>query len=168
MKKWLSWFDPSDGLDTTATFLLCVPFLFLVTPPLLAAQLPAGFLPLTLLGWVSLPLASYHTAQAAHRRSRRGGRHGFASLLLWIAITYSMLPLLALVGVLFWQQNDYGWTAAMMGVGLVLLWESARKWQAYALRRVGPKTCCKACSPSASTECPASTETCECTSTPAD
>ena len=135
MKKWLSWFDSSDGLDITATFLLCVPFLFLVTPPVLAAQVPGSFLPLTLLGWTILPLASWHTAQAAHRRSRHGGRQGFASLLLWIAITYSMLPLLGMVGVLFWQEHEYGWTAAMVALGLVLTWESASKWQAYALRR---------------------------------
>lgn len=142
MKKWRDWFDPSDTLETTLTFLLCLPFLFLVTPPLLAAQVPGGFVPLTLLGWLVLPWASWQTARAAQRRSRCSGRRGFASLLLWIAISYSTIPLLLWVGGLFYQQADYAWSAGMLALCLLLLWESSRKWLAYAVRRPSRATVC--------------------------
>ena len=133
MRKWLRWFDPSDSLETTLTFLLLLPFVFLITPPMMAAQLPDGFfLPVTLLGWLALPTLTWQLGQWARRRSGRPNRRGFASLLIWLGVCLGFTPLLLLVAGLFWKEHDYPWTAGLFGVGLVLVWESANRLRDYS------------------------------------
>lgn len=71
MKGWRSWFDSGDGLELTATFIMCLPPLVLVTPPLLAAQLPDSyFYPVSLLGWVLLPGLTWLTAAPGWGQAR--------------------------------------------------------------------------------------------------
>lgn len=132
MSLWKKWFSPQDSLDTVANFVVCLPFLFLVTPPLLAAQLPWGFLPLTLLGWLGLPWLTWQTAQWAYRKNGRVSRRGWASLLLWLGLAYSFSPMLLLVAGLFWQSKDYPWVAGMAAIQALILWEAANRWRDYA------------------------------------
>ena len=120
MKGWRGWFDSGDGLELTATFIMCLPFLVLVTPPLLASQLPESyFYPVSLLGWVLLPGLTWLTAAPGR------GKPGFGSLLLWLGMSYSACPLLIFVSWLFWDRHDYLWCLGLMLVSLFLAWQSA-------------------------------------------
>jgi hypothetical protein len=128
------WFDPEDGLEVTVKFLVCLPFGFLVTPPLFAAQLPTGFLLFTVLGWVGLPALTWATAQSAHRRSGRKNRQSFGSLLLWLGIGYSWVPVFLLVVHEFWLKQDYGWAAGLLAISLFMVWQCLARWRAYQER----------------------------------
>ena len=128
-----SWFDPEDGLEVTLRFLLCLPFGFLITPPLFACQLPSGFLLFSLVGWIGLPALTWWTAQAAHHRSGRHNRQAFGSLLLWLGTGYSWTPVFLLVSYQFWLQNDPAWAAGLVAISLFMIWQCYQRWTSYQL-----------------------------------
>lgn len=133
MRGWRGWFDSEDGLELTATFLICLPFLMLVTPPLLAAQLPSSyFLPMSLLGWALLPGLTWLTAAPGR------GKPGFASLLLWLGISYSACPLLIFVAGLFWDRHDHPWCLGLVLVSLFLAWQSSNRVRQAATKEKSP------------------------------
>jgi len=135
MTRFFSLFDASDGLDTTATFILLLPFLFLMCPLIVAAQFDHAFLSLTLLGWLLLPGLTWATAEWAHRLSGCSHRRGFGSLLLWLGMSFSFAPTVSIVAWYFWLSRDYAWTAGFFFLALLVVWEAATRFRTYSRRK---------------------------------